>query len=60
MIDKSIIFSLFGAGLFLGIFIHPYLAYVLWGLALVVLFQEVFLLAALPFIALWHWASRKP
>ena len=38
--------------------IHPYVGFALWALALAVLLQEVFLLAALPFIGLWRWANR--
>lgn len=59
LIDKSICWSLLSGGLLLMFVIHPYVGIVLWVLALVIAVQELFLFAALPFIALWALLTRK-
>jgi hypothetical protein len=58
LLDKSFAVPLAGAGLMACFVIHPYVGFALWALALAVLLQELLLLVALPFIALWRWASR--
>jgi len=51
LISRSICLPLIGFGLVLFFLVHPWVAYFLWALALIVLLQELVWLAALP--VLW-------
>jgi hypothetical protein len=58
LLSKSVVLPLLGLGLLACFVIHPYVGFAVWALAVVVALQELVLLAALPFVALWHWLDR--
>jgi len=59
VVPKSVALSLAGAGVLAALVIHPYVGFVLWGLAVLVLVQELLFMVAWPLLWVWRQLLRR-